>query len=59
MGRVKEHPGAFAYGFAPMSRSPRSKVWVAAGPRNPAQLATPADPLIIDLDASLVHVHSD
>ncbi|MGP9608703.1 transposase, partial [Glutamicibacter sp. AOP33-2CA-4] len=56
MGRIKEQPEAFSYGFATMTRSLRSKVWNAAGPRNPARLATAANPLIIDLDASLVHV---
>jgi hypothetical protein len=59
MSRIKEQPEAFSYGFASMTRNLRTKVWAAAGPRNPSQLATPADPLIIDIDASLVHVHSD
>ena len=58
MGRIKDQPEAFTYGFATMQRSLRSKVWKAAGKRNPARRATPADPLIIDIDASLVHVHS-
>ena len=59
MGRIKEQPEAFSYGFATMTRSLRTKVWAAAGPRNPARLATAVNPLIIDIDASLVHVHSD
>ncbi|GAA2943840.1 IS1380-like element ISAar32 family transposase [Glutamicibacter bergerei] len=59
MGRIKEQPEAFSYGFATMTRRLRSKVWNAAGPRNPARLATAANPLIIDIDASLVHVHSE
>ena len=59
MGRIKDQPEAFTYGFATMQRSLRSKVWEAAGKRNPARRATPADPLIIDIDASLVHVHSE
>ncbi|UTT40876.1 IS1380 family transposase [Glutamicibacter mishrai] len=59
MSRIKEQPEAFAYGFATMTRILRTKVWTAAGPRNPAQHATAANPLIIDIDASLVHVHSD
>lgn len=59
MGRIKEQPDAFSYGFATMTRSLRTKIWAAAGVRNPAQLATPADPLLIDIDASLVHVHSE
>ncbi|MBP2399795.1 hypothetical protein JOF39_002876 [Glutamicibacter protophormiae] len=59
MSRIKEQPEAFSYGFATMTRSLRTKIWAAAGPRNPARLATPANPLIIDVDATLVHVHSD
>ena len=59
MHRVKDHQEAFAYGFATMTRTLRSKVWAAAGPRNPARLATPANPLTIDIDASLVRVHSE
>lgn len=59
MSCIKDQPEAFEYGFATMTRSLRTKVWAAAGPRNPARLATPANPLTIDIDASLVHVHSD
>jgi len=59
MKRIKKQPEAFTYGFATMTRNLRSKVWAAAGPRNPAQQATAANPLIIDIDAPLVHVHSD
>lgn len=59
MGRIKDQPEAFTYGFATMQRTLRSKVWEAAGKRSPARRATVADPLIIDLDASLVHVHSE
>ena len=59
MNRIKDQPEAFSYGFATMTRNLRTKAWAAAGSRNPAQLATAANPLIIDIDASLVHVHSD
>lgn len=59
MGRVKDQPEAFAHGFATMQRTLRSKVWEAAGKRSPARRATAQDPLIIDIDASLVHVHSE
>ncbi len=59
MARVKDQPEAFAYGFATMQRTLRSKIWAAAGKRNPGRRATAADPLTIDLDASLVHVHSE
>lgn len=57
MNRIKEQPEAFEHGFATMTRTLRTKVWAAAVPRNPGRLATPANPLIIDIDASLVHVH--
>lgn len=50
------NPGRINLGFFTVERA---KVWAAAGPRNPAQLATARNPLIIDLDASLVHVHSE
>ncbi|PQZ98700.1 IS1380 family transposase [Arthrobacter sp. MYb224] len=59
MGRIKDQPEAFSYGFATMTRSLRTKVWNAAGPRNPARQATAKNPLTIDIDASLVHVHSE
>ena len=59
MGRIKDQPTAFDYAFATMHRTLRSRVWAAAGARNPALRATSLDPLIIDIDASLVHVHSD
>ncbi|WP_141358832.1 IS1380 family transposase, partial [Glutamicibacter nicotianae] len=57
--RIKEQPEAFEHGFATMTRTLRTKVWTAAGPRNPGRLATPTNPLIIDIDASLVHVHAE
>ena len=50
MNRIKEQPEAFEHGFATMTRTLRTKVWAAAGPRNPGRLATPANPLIIDID---------
>ncbi len=52
-------PDVFAYGFATMTRELRSRVWEAAGDRNPALTATALNPLIIDLDATLVTSHSD
>src|SRR5690606_31821905 len=51
MSRIKEQPDAFTYGFATMTRSLRTKLWAASGPLNPARLATPANPLTIDIDA--------
>lgn len=59
MARVKDQPEAFAHGFATMQRTLRSKAWSAAGTRSPARRATKADPLILNIDASLVHVHSE
>lgn len=59
MHRIEGQHEAFSCGFATMARSLRSEVWAAAEPRNPAQLVTSANPLNIDIDASLVHVHSE
>lgn len=52
-------PDVFDHGFATLTRELRSRVWEAAGDRNPALTATALDPLIIDLDATLVTSHSD
>lgn len=57
--RLVEQPGAFGYAFATLQREVRSRLSAAAGKRNPAVRATRANPLIVDIDASLVHVHSD
>lgn len=57
--RLTEHPGAFDYAFATLQREVRSRLWAAVGQRGPAARATRANPLVIDIDASLVHVHSD
>ena len=53
------NPELFGYGFEALTRALRARVWDAAGDRNPALTATAADPLIIDLDATLVTSHSD
>lgn len=39
-------------------RSLRTRAWTALGDLNPTALASKADPLIIDIDASLIHIHS-
>ncbi|GAA1134359.1 IS1380 family transposase [Arthrobacter flavus] len=57
--RTAANPEVFAHGFETLTRTLRSRVWEAAGDRNPAARATPAEPLIIDLDATLVSSHSD
>lgn len=57
--RTAANPEVFAHGFETLTRTLRSRVWEAAGDRNPAARATPAEPLIIDLDATLVTSHSD
>lgn len=59
INQVKEQPEVFKHGFVTMQRSLRAKLWAAAGPRNPSLRATSTNPLIIDLDATLVHVHSE
>jgi hypothetical protein len=57
--RVSAQPEAFTHGFATLTKALRSRIWEAAGKRNPATLATRLDPLIIDLDATLVNSHSE
>lgn len=57
--RTVVNPDLFAYGWETMSRQLRSRVWAAAGDRNPALRATALEPLILDLDATLVTSHSD
>jgi len=57
--RTVTNPDVFSYGFATLTRELRSRAWEAAGDRNPALKATALDPLIIDLDATLVTSHSD
>ena len=54
--RTVGNPDLFAYGFSTMTRELRSRVWEAAGDRNPVLRATVLEPLIIDLDATLVTV---
>lgn len=57
--RTVTNPELFSYGFETLTRELRTRAWDAAGNRNPALTATAADPLIIDLDATLVTSHSD
>ncbi|MBP2376074.1 IS1380 family transposase [Paeniglutamicibacter psychrophenolicus] len=59
VARAAESPEAYAHGFATLTKALRSRIWEASGPRNPAILATRLDPLIIDLDATLVNSHSE
>lgn len=57
--RTVANPEVFDHGFTTLARQLRSRAWEAAGDRNPAANATAADPLIIDLDATLVASHSE
>ena len=57
--RTVANPELFSYGFETLTRELRTRAWDAAGNRNPALSATAADPLIIDIDATLVTSHSD
>ncbi|MGB9034948.1 MAG: IS1380 family transposase [Paeniglutamicibacter sp.] len=59
VARAADQPEAFSHGFTTLSRRLRSRIWEAAGKRNPSVLATLLDPLTIDLDATLVTTHSD
>lgn len=40
-------------------RTSRTQAWNALGTLNPTTCATTADPSIIDIDASLIHIHSN
>ena len=44
--RTAEAPEAFTLGFAAVTKALRSRIWEAAGKRNPATLATDLDPLV-------------
>jgi hypothetical protein len=57
--RTVTSPDLFSYGFDTLMRELRSRAWEAAGDRNPALTATALNPLIVDLDATLVTSHSD
>lgn len=57
--RTVKNPEVFDYGFSTLSKQLRTRAWEAAGDRNPAARATAADPLILDLDATLVASHPD
>lgn len=57
--RTVVNPELFSYGFETLTRELRTRAWNTAGNRNPALTATAADPLIIDLDATLVTSRSD
>jgi hypothetical protein len=57
--RTVANPELFGYGIETLTRELRSRAWEAAGSRNPAWSATAPDPLILDLDATLVSSHSE
>lgn len=51
------NPELLGSGIETLTRHLRSRACEAAGNRNPALSATAADPLILDLDATLVTSH--
>lgn len=57
--RTVANPELFSYGFETLTRELRTRAWDTAGSRNPGLSATAADPLIIDINATLVTPHSD
>lgn len=57
--RTVANPELFGYGFETLVRDLRTRAWDVAGNRNPTLTATALDPLIIDIDATLVTSHSD
>lgn len=44
--------------LTPAMRTLRTRAWSALGELNPTTLASKDNPLIIDVDASLIHIHS-
>jgi hypothetical protein len=57
--RTVTDPYLFNYGFATLTREVRTRVWGAAGDRNSGNRGPQSDPLVIDLDATLVTSHSE
>jgi hypothetical protein len=58
LARAAGNIEGFTHGFETLTWARRSTVWAAAGQGSPTARATAADPLIIDLDATLVGSHS-
>lgn len=56
--RASEAPGTVEDGFTTLMRSMRSRIWAAAGRRNPATQATRLDALPLAIDATLVTTYS-
>lgn len=56
--RAADPPEAFARGFSTLSRRLGSRIWEASGKWNPAALSTWQDPLILDIDATLLTAHT-
>ena len=56
--RSADQPEAFDHVFITLMRRMRSRIWAFAWKRNPAVLATRLEPLLIDIDTTLVTAHS-
>jgi hypothetical protein len=54
--RTLTKPELFSYGFETLTRELRTRAWNAAGNRNPSLSVTAANPLIIDIDATVAGV---
>lgn len=57
--RAAANPEAFTHGCETLARTLRTMIWEATGQRSPQARATAAEPVIIDIDATLVRSHSD
>lgn len=57
--RIDQNSDVFEHGLATMAATIRDHVWSLAGGRGPGRTYTARDPLIIDMDHTLVGAHSD
>src|SRR5699024_7406214 len=57
--QIAGNPEVFARGLATMAMQMRNRVWDTLRERGPGRAYTPREPLIIDMDHTLVGVHSE
>ena len=57
--RINNDVEVFEHGFATLAAELRHRVWHTAGERGPGRTYTARDPLIIDMDHTLITAHSD
>lgn len=57
--QLADHADLVDESMTPAMRAIRTRAWNGLGTLNPTTTATREDPLIIDVDASLIHIHSN